>query len=61
MNIIIYVIIILIIILLITGYKDFNPKFDVNTETGDILLWYNHPFDKQIRIYKKIYNGKKRT
>ncbi len=30
-------------------YKIIDPKLDHNYETGDMLLWFNDPFDSCIR------------
>lgn len=35
-------------------------KFDWNYETGELMLWYNDPFDIYMRKFTVIYRKKKK-
>lgn len=42
-------------LLLIYIWRTIDPKLDNNYETGDLLLWYNDPFDKCERKAIKLW------
>lgn len=47
----------IILIILIFIQWLFNPSFDINKETGDLLLWINYKKSRKYIIL--IYNFKK--